>query len=100
MSLHSRNGIIKHLNDGRKNRFMEVVLEFLGHVVSNLADTMKSCISNLRIRMSKVLNYNWDHWSNLLNVIDVLSDLRESHDTCVFISPVLVISKCGLNEMT
>lgn len=54
---------------------MEVILELFSHVISDLTNTVKSSISDLRVRMCQVLNYDWDHWCDLLNIIYVFTNL-------------------------
>ncbi len=75
MSLHSGDGVVENLSQSRKHLLVEVLLEFFGHVISHLTDAMKGSISNLRVRVKKVLDNNWDHRCNLLDVIKIFSDL-------------------------
>ena len=79
MSLHSGDGVVEDLSQSGKNLLMEVLLEFFGHIISHLTDAMKGSISDLGVRVKKVLDNNGDHRSNLLDVIKILSDLRECH---------------------
>ena len=75
MSLNSRDGVFEQLVKCWENNLVEGFLEVFGHIVSHLTNAMKGSISNLRVRVLKMLNDNWDHWSDLLNVIKVLSNL-------------------------
>jgi hypothetical protein len=75
MSLHSGNWVIEDLSQCWKNLLVEVLLEFFGHIISHLTDTMKGSISDLGVRVKKVLDNNWDHRCNLLDVIKIFSDL-------------------------
>lgn len=67
---------------------MEVILEFLSHIISNLTNAVKGSISDLWVRVSKVLDNDRNHWANLLDIINVLSDLGKSHESCILVSPV------------
>jgi hypothetical protein len=75
MSLHSGDGVVENLSQSRKHLLVEVLLEFFGHIICHLTDAMKGSISNLRVRVKKVLDNNGDHRCNLLDVIKILSDL-------------------------
>ena len=98
MGLHSGDGVVENLSQSGKDLLMEVLLEFFGHIISHLTDAMKSSISDLGVRVKKVLDNNRDHRSNLLDVIKILSNLRECHQASILVSPVLVISKSGLDK--
>ena len=50
--------------------------------------------------MLKVLSYNWDHDTDVLNIIDILTNLWEGHECCVLVSPVWVIVHCVVNNHT
>jgi hypothetical protein len=79
MSLDSWNGIAQHLSKSGDDRLMESFLEFLSHIVCHLSNAMQRGVSDFRVRMLKVLDNDWNHWSNLPDIIEVLSNLRESH---------------------
>jgi hypothetical protein len=61
---------------------------------------VKSGISDFWVTVLEVLNYNRDHGTNLLNIVDVFSNLRESHKSSVFVSPVSIIGNSVLDNLT
>ena len=69
----------------------EVLLEFLGHIISDLADSVKRGISDLWVGVVAVLNNNRNHDLDLLRIVHILTDLTESHDAGVFIAPIRII---------
>ena len=100
MSLDSWNGVIEHDNESGQNCLMEVLLELLSHIVSDLTKAMKGRVSDLGNWVLKVLDDNWDHGGDLRNVVDVLTNLGECHKAGVLVSPVVVVSKSSLNKLT
>lgn len=98
MGLNACNWVIKSLDDHGQNLGVVILLEFLRHVVSNLTDCVQRRISNFRVGMSAVLAQNWHHHSNFLGVVDVFTNLTESHDTSVLVSPVCVVLNCVKDE--
>jgi hypothetical protein len=58
---------------------MESLLEIFSHVVCHLSNTVDSSIADLRVGVLEMLNNNWDHGSNLVNIIKILTNLGESH---------------------
>ena len=77
---------------------MVVLLEFFGHVVSDLADCVQGSESNFRIRVGAMLAQYWHHHRNLLRFVDVFPYLTDRHDTSIFVAPVRVILNCVYNE--
>jgi hypothetical protein len=67
---------------------VEVLLEFFSHIICHLANTMKGSISDLRIGVLEVLHNDGDHRCNLLDVIEIFSNLRESHESRILVSPI------------
>jgi anti-sigma regulatory factor (Ser/Thr protein kinase) len=67
---------------------VEVLLEFFSHIICHLTYTMKGSISDLRIGVLEVLHNDGDHGSNLLDVIEIFSNLRESHESRILVSPI------------
>mmetsp|Transcript_19732 Transcript_19732/g.24346 ORF Transcript_19732/g.24346 Transcript_19732/m.24346 type:complete len:472 (-) Transcript_19732:9-1424(-) len=79
---------------------MEVLLEVIGHVVGELANAVESSVSDLRVLVLQVLEDSGHHGSDLFDIVDVLTDLGESHDTSVLVAPVGVVGNGGLNELS
>ena len=50
--------------------------------------------------MLKMSENNWYHSGNVLDVINILSNLRESHESSVLVSPVSIILKGLVNDDT
>ena len=67
---------------------MIVFLEFFWHVVSNLADSVKGCITNFWIWVLTVLTQNRNHHCDLLRIVNILTNLTKRHYSCMFIAPV------------
>ena len=91
MGWNSWYWVIKNSNKCWEHIFTVGLLEVFGHVVRDLANAVDSRVSDFRIWMSQVLNYFWHHGSDVLDVLNVLSDLGESHESRVLISPVGVV---------
>lgn len=98
MGLNARHLIIEGLNHDWQAILVESLLEIAWHVISNLSNAVQGCISNLWVSVLNVLQDGWDHGSNLLNVIDVLSHLGEGHDTSVLVPPVRVVCDSCLHK--
>ncbi len=98
MGLDSWDGVVQHLSKSRQNLLVEVFLEIFCHVVGHLPNAMKSSVADLGIRVLKVHNDYWDHRSNLLNVVEVFSNLRKGHQTSILVSPVVVVGKSVLDK--
>jgi hypothetical protein len=79
---------------------MEVLLELLSHVISDLTKAVEGRVSDLGNWVLKVLDDNWDHGGDLRNVVDILANLGECHKAGIFVSPVVVVSKSSLNKLT
>ena len=92
MRLHTRYLIVKSGDHDWQAFSVESFLEVARHIVSDLANAVQRSISDLGVGVLDVLQHNWDHRSNLLNVVDILTDLGECHDTSMLVSPVRVIS--------
>lgn len=78
---------------------MESFLEFLCHVVCDLTNAMERSVSDLRVRMLQVRDYDRNHSCNLAGLIDILANLGEGQDTCILVSPVGFVGDCVLNEL-
>lgn len=48
--------------------------------------------------MLNVLKNSGNHWSDLLDIVNILSDLREGHDTSMLVSPVRIVSDSVLHK--
>ena len=97
MSLHSRDRVFEHKNESRQDCLMEVFLEFFCHIICDLSKSMQSSISYFADWVLEVLKYNWDHGSNLINLINVLSYLRKCHQSSILEPPIFIVLQCGLN---
>lgn len=93
MRLHPRNRIVQHQRESWQHHLVEGILKILRHVISHLPNAMKGSISDLRVWVLQVIYYSRDHWRDLLDIIQVLTNLRESHETGIFVAPVIVVSK-------
>jgi len=98
VGLNARHLIVEGLNHDWQAILVEGLLEIAWHVISNLSNAVQGCISDLRVTVLYVLQDGWDHGSNLLNVIDVLSNLGEGHDASVLVPPVRVIGNSVLHK--
>ena len=61
MGLDSWNGVIEHDNESGQNCLVEVLLELLSHVVSDLTKAVEGRVSDLGDWVLKMLDDNWDH---------------------------------------
>lgn len=100
MGLNSWDLIVEALDENWETVIAVSLLEILWHVISKLANAVKSCISDHWVLMSASLKHDWDHDSNLGRLINVLSNLGECHDTSMLVSPVLVIGHGILNKFS
>ena len=79
-----------------------MILELIGHIVSDLTNCVEGGISDLGVGMGTVLKNDGNHHLDLLWIVDVLTNLTESHNTCVFESPVHIVGNSihdkGANE--
>ena len=100
MSRNSVNWIVEQSNQTWKYLFTISLLELFGHVITDLSDTMKGCVSDFWVWMLKVLNNDWDHDTNVLNIIDILTNLWEGHECSILVSPVWIIVHCVVNNHT
>ena len=75
-------------------------LEGAMHVIGQLSNAMQGCVPDLWVRVLQVLHYDWDHRLNLLDLvhIHILTYLRECHDSCMFVPPVLIVCHRVLDE--
>ena len=96
--LNARDLIVKSRHHSRHGLGMEGLLEIVWHIISELTNAMKTSISDLRVLMLKVRENRWHHRGDLLDFIDILSDLRECHDTSVLVAPVSFISNSVLHK--
>ena len=84
--------LIVNANDDAGEHVSSVgLLELLGHVIGDLANSVEGSVSNLGIRVLAVLSDHWDHHLDLLGLVDVLTNLGESHDAGVLVAPVTVV---------
>lgn len=79
---------------------MEHLLELRIEVISNLSEAMKGSKTDLRVLVLAVLLNNGDHLGNLIDAVDVLTNLRESHNTGMFVAPVSVVLNSCSDKMT
>ena len=98
MGLDAGHLIVEGGNHSRHRNIMESFLEFSWHVIGELPDAVKGRVSNLRVLVSQVLKNDWDHSSDLLDVINIFANLRKSHDTSVLVAPVRVICNGVLDK--
>ncbi len=47
-----------------------------------------------------MLNNDRDHWADLVNIVNVLANLGEGHDTSVLVPPVSFVSDGVLDELS
>ena len=101
MAHHPRNRVRQKF----KNRFKNLLtIDFLDlglHVIRYLAHEMTNGISYFRIRiLSKAQHHITDRF-HLLHFIYVLPNLRECHNCCIFVPPILMyyqfLNHCAQN---
>ena len=95
---NTRYWVVQSFDNLWQDRLMEVLLELVGHVVRDLADAVAGGVSDLRIGVLQMLDDHGHHDSDLLRLVDVLTNLGEGHDTSVLISPVTVVRDGVLNK--
>ena len=98
MSRYSWNWIIKSNNQSWKNISAILLLEIFSHIVTDLTDAMEGSVSYLWVWMLQVLEHSWHHGSNVLDILDILSNLRESHQSSILVSPVALVGHHLLHE--
>ena len=91
MSADARHLVLNYNNHGLDDFVTEFLLKLLRHVVTELSDTVNSGVSNFRVGVLQVLEHDLNHWSNSVNILNVLSNLTESHKGSILVSPVLVM---------
>ena len=91
MGLYSWHLIIQARDQSWHYIAVERSLEVVGHVVCQLSDAVQSCVANLGVRVLQMLNNGRDHRLDLAHFIHILADLGECHNTCMLVSPVLVV---------
>jgi len=100
MCRNSSYWVIKDLDQSWQYDFTICFLEVLSHIITNLSEAVESCIPNFWVHVLQMLNDNWNHGSNILDIINILSDLGKSHESCIFVSPVLIIANCVVHDHT
>jgi hypothetical protein len=100
VSLDTGNGIIESLDKSRYNSGVVGFLEVVRHVIGKLSNSVSGGVPNLRVRVLEVLHKDRDHSGNLASLINVLSNLRESHNSSVFVSPVRIVGNSGLDKLS
>ena len=99
MALNSGHRVVERVNHRWNEVLMERFLEFFSHIISDLADTMQRCMSDLGVGVLKMLDDNWDHSGNLARLIDIFTDLRERKDTGILVPPIRVVGDRVLDKL-
>ena len=99
MRLDSRDGVIKHGYQSGEYIVMEVFLKVSRHVIRHLSNTMQCSKPDPRIRVLQMLQHHWYHICYTCYVVHVLPHLRQRHESCIFVPPVLVIGKSVLHKL-
>jgi len=68
------------------------------HFFGNLADTVTNTVSNFWVGVFMIAQYEIHDRSHFFNVVNIFAHLRECHDSCVFVTPILLREKF-LNEL-
>ena len=63
------------------------LLEVFSHVIADLTDAVEGSVSDSWIRVLQMLEHLWNHGANILDVINVLTNLREGHKGGILVSP-------------
>jgi hypothetical protein len=100
VGLNAGNLIIEALDDGSEDVLGELLLEVLRQVVSELTNAVEGSISDLGVRVLQVLDNDGHHLAEFIDLIDVLTNLGEGHDTGVFVSPVILVRDGVLDELS
>ena len=79
MSGDSWDWVIDGFNQSWENHSTVLLLELLGHIITDLTDAVESSVSNLGVGVLQVSQHDWDHSSDVLDIVNVLTNLRESH---------------------
>ena len=99
MSRNSGNLIICCFHKGGNDNSVEGTLEVVGHIVSQLTDSMACSVSDFGVVELKVFDQDGNHCFNLVNLFNILTNLGESHNTGVLETPVLIcdaiLDECG-----
>ena len=75
MRLNARALIIECCHHSRNDLALEMLLKVSWHVVSELADAVEGSVSDLWVGVLNVLDYDWYHGSDFINLINVFADL-------------------------
>ena len=75
MRLNARTFIVECCDHGWNDFAIEMLLKVSGHVVRELADAVEGSISDLWVGVLNVLDYDWYHGPNFINLINVFADL-------------------------
>lgn len=87
---NSRYGVIKQDNQLWGDCGDEMFLETWFHIIGYLSNRVTDGVSDLGVGVADELHDSSNDWLDLLDLIDVLSDLGESHDGGENVSPVRV----------
>jgi hypothetical protein len=91
MGLDSGYLVVETVDNCWQHNRGEAFLEFFRKIVGELAKAVETGVSNLWIWVVAVLHNHGDHDRQLLGVVNVLADLTEGHNACVFITPVGIV---------
>lgn len=98
MSRYSRNWVVKSGNEGRKNRLAVSTLEVFSHIIRDLTNTVKGGETNSWISVLEMSQNYWNHSADILDIFYVFTNLRKSHEACIFIPPVSIILECIVDD--
>ena len=54
---------------------MERLLEVIGHIICQLSNAVKGSVSDLWVLVLQMLENLWHYRSDLLDIVDILTDL-------------------------
>jgi len=98
MSGNARDWVLKKIDHRWKDLVAIGFLELLIHIITDLTNAVKGGVADLGVVVFKMLDNDWDHSTDIVNIVNVLTNLRESHKTCVFVAPVCIIRNSVLHD--
>jgi hypothetical protein len=100
MGRHSWHWVVQGLDENWEYLLAELFLEFLGHIVTNLTNAVEGSKSDLGIWVLQVSEHDWDHSRNVLDIVDVFTNLGESHQSSILVSPIRFVVDRIVNNRT
>lgn len=88
---NSRHCVIQALNESRHDNVAKFFHKIVCDVLGELADAVVCSVANFGVRVLQMLDQNGNHYANRLDIVDVFSNLRKGHNSCMFVPPIFFV---------